>query len=587
MTEEHKYKPPAKADTPAEAELPKKDQSDSDGSRWRRFKTWYSDRKKLTIPVTLLLLVIIIGAIPFTRYALAGTLVKRDLTLKVLDSETNTPVSGARVSLGSLSTDTDASGKAVLRHIKVGSHNFLITKKYYKDRSVSMLVPIVNKKKDFSVELLATGRQVKIDVANVINKNPLANVKIEAAGSVSKTDNTGSVVMVLPIGVSEQKARLSLQGYNDAEVSIKISNDKIQQNSINLTPSGKIYFLSKLSGKIDVVKTNLDGTVREIVLAGTGKEDDRNTVLLASRDWKYLALLSKRAGGSPSLYMISTADDSLTLIDEGNAYFDLTGWAGSNFVYKASRNNVQLWQTNRQALKSFDAQSKKLITLDQTTAAGSGNYDYLTEDIGGVYAYENQIFYIKNWSASYYGSVAAGLSSKQATFNSVKPDGTAKKAIRSFPADPDNPSSINIDQQIKSPNVILLRHYDGNKDRFYVYSEGQVKEDSSITADGYYGDSYATYLLSPNGEKTFWSESRDGKNTLFIGNEDGRDGKQVASLSEYNTYGWYTDDYLLVSKNSSELYVMDNSAKQTPVKISDYHKPDRIFYGYGGGYGGL
>jgi hypothetical protein len=58
-------------------------------------------------------------------------------------------------------------------------------------------------------------------------------------------------------------------------------------------------------------------------------------------------------------------------------------------------------------------------------------------------------------------------------------------------------------------------------------------------------------------------------------------------LSDYDTYGWYSDNYLLVSKNSSELYVMDKAGKQTALKISDYHKPAQVFTGYGGGYGGL
>jgi hypothetical protein len=103
----------------------------------------------------------------------------------------------------------------------------------------------------------------------------------------------------------------------------------------------------------------------------------------------------------------------------------------------------------------------------------------------------------------------------------------------------------------------------------------------------FYGSSYPTYLQSPSANDTFWAEPRDGKNTLFIGNEDGQKGKQIASLSEYFTYGWFTDDYLLVSKNSSELYIMPKGGSKNAIKISDYHKPVQNFYGYGGGYGGI
>jgi hypothetical protein len=77
---------------------------------------------------------------------------------------------------------------------------------------------------------------------------------------------------------------------------------------------------------------------------------------------------------------------------------------------------------------------------------------------------------------------------------------------------------------------------------------------------------------------------------LFIGGQNADNAKQIATLSEYLTYGWYTDDYLLVSKNSSELYAMprDGTKNDTSaLKISDYHKPAQNFFGYGGGYGGI
>jgi len=79
---------------------------------------------------------------------------------------------------------------------------------------------------------------------------------------------------------------------------VTVTTDKVAANQFKLAPVGKVFFLSNAGGKIDVVSTNLDGTDRKVVLAGTGKEDRNNTVLLASSDWKYLALLSLRDGGN-------------------------------------------------------------------------------------------------------------------------------------------------------------------------------------------------------------------------------------------------------------------------------------------------
>jgi hypothetical protein len=52
-------------------------------SWWARFKTWYSNRKKWTVPFSILLFLLVLAGVPFTRYALAGTVYKKNLTIKV------------------------------------------------------------------------------------------------------------------------------------------------------------------------------------------------------------------------------------------------------------------------------------------------------------------------------------------------------------------------------------------------------------------------------------------------------------------------------------------------------------------------
>jgi hypothetical protein len=572
----------------SDADHPAEQHKTASDSRIERLKSWYLERKRWTIPASVILLILILAGLPFTRYNLAGLVIKKDFSIRLLDDTTKTPVSGVTVTIGGKSAESDGTGKVTVHGVKVGSRNFIITKKYYASGEANLLVPILKQKQVPEIEMTATGRQVKVTVHNLINKNLLSDVDIDVAGISAKTDKNGSATIVLPAGISEQKASLSLKGFNDSKATVKVSNDKIQENDFNLTPAGKVYFLSKLSGKIDVVKTNLDGTDRQTVLAGTGREDDNGTVLLASRDWKYLALLSRRAGDNDSLYLIDTSDDSLSTIDQGDADFTLAGWAGDSFVYTVTRNSVQQWQANREILKSYNAQTKRITPLDQTNASGTSPSDFLSESFGNVYAYDSQLYYTKGWNQSFAYSNPSEIQSKSATFNSIKADGTSKRTIRSFTLQtgPNTPLFVGLDVRFENPEKIELSFYDGSQTQFYVYANGQVKSDSSITADSFYAASYPTYLESPSADQTFWGESRDGKNTLFLGDEDGQDGKQIATLSDYSTYGWYTDNYLLVSKNSSELYAMSKDGKNV-IKIADYHKPALSFPGYGGGYGGL
>jgi hypothetical protein len=576
----------------AEEKKPVKAIAIKNESRWKRFSGWYKTNKKQSVPLSLLLLLVVLAAIPMSRYALAGMVLKNNFSALITDSTTGTPVSGADVNLGSVHGLTDANGKVTLKNVSVGQQQLVIVKKYYSDKSADVLVPISKQKSVSKFQMAAIGRQVKINVKDAINHEILADTNIKVAGVSAKTDKTGSAIVVLPAGTSSEKATVSLDGYNNSDVTVLVDNKTIKENNFNLTPSGKVYFLSKLSGKIDVVKTNLDGTSRQTILAGTGKEDSNNTVLLASRDWKYLALLSKREGGkNPKLYLIETSTDKLTTIDEGDISISLVGWSDNNFIYQISRNSVNYWEAKRQAIKSYNAQNKQVVTLDQTDAIispNSGNppAGFAYEQFGSNYIFGNTLAYTKQWYKSgwaYYDQSIIG--GKSSGLFSIKSDGTSRKSLKTIDAN----SVSYITFQFSEPDEAYLTiNKNDNTISYAIYNGSGV---SDVSADKIPSENqYETYLASPSGDQTFWSESRDGKNTLCIGDDKGGNGKQIASLADYKPYGWFTDKYLLVSKNSSELYIIPKSGiteKTPPLKITDYHKSVQNFYGYGGGYGGI
>jgi hypothetical protein len=574
------------AETAAEDNPKKTDDSAKSDSRWRRLLAWYKRDKRKSIPLTIVVLLLVLAAVPWSRYHTAGLVLKKDFVLQVNDASTKTPVSGANVTLGLVSGTTDANGKVTLRHVSVGEYTAIISKKFYKESKVKVVVPILSQKSTPQIDFVATGRQIKIVVTNLISGDKLEGVEIKLSETSSKTDKKGTATIVVPAGATSAKAKLSAKGYNDADVTLSVSDKEIKENSLKLTPAGKVYFLSKLSGKIDVVKTNLDGTERQTVLPGTGFEDNRGTVLLASRDWKYLALLSKRDGGNPRLYLINTSDDGLTMMDQGNVTFNLAGWNDDNFIYTATRNDLQLWQPNRQSLKSYNAATKQVTLLDQTKGEGTYYYDYLSEEYGKVYQVGKNIIYNKIWNSG----GGADASQKAHAIYSIAANGSNSQTLKTFPL-----SSYNFLESVPyEASEIYFRAYSNDyaNKSYFIYQSGKVNTAGNDISKGFdeYAQNPLSYLLSPSGNNTFWAESRDGKYTLFVGDQDGEAGKQIATLSEYLNYGWFSDDYLLVSKKSSELYVLPkNGVKKDSdaVKISDYHKPAQSFYGYGGGYGGI
>ncbi|PIZ63285.1 hypothetical protein COY17_01010, partial [Candidatus Saccharibacteria bacterium CG_4_10_14_0_2_um_filter_52_9] len=255
------------------------------------------------------IVLLIIFALPVTRYTVLGLFIKEPVTISVLDSKTNTPVSGASVTVGGADGKTNGSGQVTIK-ARPGKTRVAIAKQYYKDGSKPLFVGLKSAKT--TILLDATGRLVPVTVVNKITGLPLANVQIKVLNSTAKTDSKGQATIALPTTANTQAAKLSLSGYNSTDATITVIDKTVKANTLQLTPAGQIYFLSNLSGNLDVVKSNLDGSGRKTVLVGTGHEEASTTSLLASRDWHYLVLKSRRDGNQASLYLIDTSNDKTT-----------------------------------------------------------------------------------------------------------------------------------------------------------------------------------------------------------------------------------------------------------------------------------
>lgn len=538
--------------------------------------------KIIAISAGAILVTATLVAIPVTRYATLGLLVKKDVTITVMDSITKQPVSDAQVSLGGVSAQTDSKGDVQLKSVSVGEYNLKVVKKYYREHSQKYTVPVIAAPLHVSADVQATGRQVVLSVSNRIGGGSITDAAVQISGTTATTDARGKINVVLPAEPKLQKGTITRSGYNTEEIEVHI--DDPNYNSYSLTSSGSLFYLSKLTGKINVMKSNLDGSSATVVVEGTGQEDDTTTVLLAARDWKYLALIAKRDSDQDKLYLIDTITGKLTVIDEGAESYQLVGWSGHNFIYTLSRKSTNYWDDNKQAIKSFNAETGKITAIDQTTGSGSSSYDYQYESIGSPYILNNEVVYTKSWERGpqYYYQ----LSDKNMSLISASPESGSKKVIKDFPQAVDN----TIQAKLYEPQEIYVRIGSNNGPTFYEYEHGKIVSTNGTNDAKFFNSNYPTYLISPSGKSTFWFEARDGKNAVFIGDDTGLNGKQIATLSDLTPYGWYSDDYILLSKNGSELYIASAKAPLSetnqPVKVTDYHKPRLNYAGYGYGYGG-
>jgi hypothetical protein len=552
---------------------------------------WFTRRwgKAVLITAGIILIVVAVFAIPVSRYALAGLVIKKDVSFTVTDPATNKPISEADVTLLGQHAKSDAKGMARLRSIPVGQYSVSISKKYYKSTAQALTVPILSAPQTLAVSLVATGRQVPVKVVNKIGGKPIEKAIVAAADTTAQTDANGEAVIVLPADKQTLDGTVKLDGYNNTSIKIQITEQKDDKNTFTLVPAGKIYFLSKRTGTINVMQSDLDGGNAKTIIQGTGKEDEYGTVLLASRDWKYLALQAKRDSDQPKLYLIDTANPKLTTIDEGDAAFSPVGWYNHYFVYTLTRTKLQQWQDKRSATKSFNAESGKLSTLDETKATGTGDYDAVYENLESTNIVEGKVIVAKDWSSyDWYR-----LPGQKITISSVKLDGSGKQILKDFDAATGigpaaNRNYISRGNVYKPQEIEFLVRVNGSS-TFWEYDHGTVSEAKDMNVDEFY-KGYNTYLLSPSGQKTVWFESRDGRNILLLGDGNGDNAKEIGNFEDFTPYGWYGESYVLLSKKGSELYVApvkDALTDKDLVKVTDYHKPRTGFYGYSYGYGGL
>lgn len=518
----------------------------------------------------ILFIVLLLGtvlAVPMTRYALLGVFISKQTKITVLDDASGKPVTDALVQYARADAKTDKNGVATINSMSVGDHPIKVEKKYYTTIESSYTVPIFGEAKT-TIRLKATGRVATVTVKDKISGNPLAGAQVKVSDTSAITDDKGTATIALAIRDADQPGMVTAQGYNDVEIAIS-TKDTNPSQEIALVPNGKTYFISNRTGKYDVMSTTLDGQT-DVVLSGTGSEFAYELGLLASPDRSYLAYNAGREGNKTALYLINTATKELTKVEDSSV--GLIGWIDNTFYYSVY--NVSGLQNvdKRIQLIAYNANSKQRTVVDASKLELDGANNPIEQSLSGRFQLVgSRVYYAKCWNYQpYYG----GDKNRKASLMSV--NGTNVTSIRDVP----QADSAYCDTIATKPNVIYFRlSYSNGDSEAYRYQPGKTAESVQVS-DGELYNSQVTYLASPDGKKTFWTEVRDGKKVSFIGNSDGANAEQVSG-ADYEAYGWFGENYVLYSKNGSELYVAAQGAELDGAhKIADFYTQPRGPGGY-------
>ena len=429
-------------------------------------------------------------------------------------------------------------------------------------------MPILKQKEPAVVHIKATGRQVPVKVINAITKAPITEATITALGTDTKTDAKGEAIIVLPADRQKVPAGVSAASFVKLNKDITVAETVVAENTFELVPEGYVYFLSNQDGTIDVVRAKVDGSGREVIIKGTGREQAYNTQMVASYDWRYIALLSRRDGGrTPKLFVIDTTTRTMQTVDSDEVDFNIGGWVGTTFAYQTSvyAANTQ----SSQVIKTYDAATRKSAVLAKSASAqadGSG-----LERFGNPFITGNDVVYTRTTDGPFGAAATAAVMA-------VKITGGDSRVVKEW-----NTASYvaMLRNGAQSVQFAVSRDIDNN---LYTYKNGTVMPLNGRTAADVYDRDIYSYVLSPSGEKATYTDMRDGRTVAYTTSSAGDDAREIGTMeSGYGVYGWVSDDYIVMLKENA-LYAISAKIGQgavTPLRVSGFYSymGQSLFYG--------
>lgn len=507
----------------------------------------------------------------------------KDVSIRLLEPRTGTAVADAEVFFNGRQYVSDDTGLVTFSNVRFGKKSAQFFKPFYQSGRIHFTVNPFKRTPQQTVTMSATGEVVQATVKNKLTGRTISGITIKASnGGQGRTNSAGSATLVLPYGTKSTSATVSGNEIVDTTITLFNANDALT-NSVAVLPKLKIFSVQKVQSGVAVVQTNFDGADAKTVVEATGLEQADDTYLLMSPGAHYFVLKSKRDESSMGkLYSYSAKDTTLETIEQQEQSYIPIGWIGMSFVYRTYNQNVPQWQNGRESIKSYNAVTKIVTTLDTTKGEGAGPIDYVGELYENTYLLEGKIFYTKKWQSSYY--YGGRYIDKKMIFAVINADGSNQKSLAQWQAG----YNAKIKSAQSAPKKInIFIELDGVNRTNYEYENDKIKESSSTDVDFTNRDKFADYYLSPNGVLTAWTQATPSGKTSYTISSTGTVGSPL-DIGKYplSVIGWYDDDYVLLTGADSQLFVASRLGSLfggVPVRVAGVNSPTHIYrsFGYG------
>lgn len=525
-------------------------------STWGKIKQWFGIKRNryivVGVGVGLLALVIIV---PPLKFGLLNSLgVRGSANVVVLDGGSGLPLRNVKVEINDISSVTDVDGRATLSGLRLGSTELMVQKLAYS--TSTQKITITSGSNDFgSVSLDPVGVQFTVNISNWLSKEPIVGGEVSYGENSVFSNESGVAVLTIP-PTEEAEIEIKIVAANYRNEKVVVTTDSKDSTTVAMVLDKPDFFFSNKSGKFNLLKVDLDGQNSEVLMLGTGKENDETQLVELAKS-RALFVVSTREGKHNSegsqlygLFHVDSVTGDFEKIDESES-LRMYGISDGRLIYMKVKAGASGEDPERQRLIAYDPISGTSLEL-----AASNYFNSVALTDGYVY-YAPSDFY---------------NSQKEAFLFKTDPISAEKTTVH-----PDEVWSI----FRTGYNELIINA----KQDWYKVSTLTGAVPSPL--EGKPNDtSIKLYQTSPDAKSAIWVDNRDGKGHIILLNLETEEEKSIHSQSGIrHPLRWLDDDHIIyrVSTDSETAdYILHigtgNYAKITDA--SDVSSYDRWYYYY-------
>lgn len=509
-------------------------------------EVWQNSKKRRVLIGSFTIAVAVVGAVPVSRYFVLNTLgVRASASVRVLDESTLQPLRNVTVSLHDSSVRTDENGYARLERIKLGATQLKIERRAFAPVERKMIVgwgsnPLGDER------LRPTGTQYAFKVTDYLSGQPVIKAEAISDDASAFADEHGKILLTLEDPADEIEISITSEGRRE-EV-FTMSGDTKGERNVQMVPARKHAYISRREGRFDVYAAYADAKDETLILKGTGNERE-DMVLTPHPSESVVALVSTREGTrNVDGYLLSTLDiidlDSKEVESvQSSERIQPIGWFDDRLAYVQIVSGASAGNPKRSRLMAYHHKD------DTNNELAAANY------FNDVLAIEDRI---------YYAPSGAYQSGDRISLQSIKADGSDRKEVLS--KEVWNMFRTSYEHiALAAPN----EWYD-----YGIHSDRATKlsgEPANLTS--------RSYVNSPDGKKSIWIDSRDGKGVLIVYDIESGENESLRTQSGLKMPMRWLDDTTIVYRVKTETesadYVLSLDGGD-PKKIADVTNTDGI-----------